>query len=67
MQSRRTHAVRSLLASTTMILISGCGVPLSDCAWLSRIAPSQGWEQRWTRGEKEQIVAHNEAVRKHCR
>ena len=38
----------------------------SECAWAEEFKPSEGFEERWKRGEKIQAVIHNRRYRCHC-
>lgn len=58
--------VRLFAICLTMSLISGCAATSAiECAWVSKIRTSK--DDNLTRGTKEQIVAHNENVRKNCK
>lgn len=54
--------------AATALLVSACtAAPPNDCVWVQRIVPSDGFEQRWTREEKRQVLTHNELVDRFCR
>lgn len=63
--------MRILLGLTIVTLISACATPKSnvDCpGWADhKFIPDAGWEERWTRNEKNQATAHNEDVNAFCR
>lgn len=57
------------LAVPTMILIAGCGggsAVTTECSWVKPILPDSGFDERWTRAEKEQVASHNEAGEENC-
>jgi hypothetical protein len=50
-------------------LLAACSspAPISNaCGWEHQIIPDSGFETRWTRNEKVQIVEHNADVAKFC-
>jgi len=67
----RKHAT-TWLACLTISLTLLCGAcsspaPISNaCGWEHQIIPDSGFETRWTRNEKVQIVEHNADVAKFC-
>lgn len=51
--------------------IQGCAnmpdAPSPDvCSWVSIIVPDEGFETRWTRQEKEQVLLHDMNVEMFC-
>ena len=51
-----------------MSLTSGCVMPKSDaCTWVTRPPLDAGWEDRWTRGEREWGTALTIEVKRRCR
>lgn len=63
-------ATRFIVLATFLVLANCAGTikTVSDgCVWVKKIAPDPLFETRWTRGEKEQVVAHNLKVDKACR
>lgn len=61
------HAMKVFAALTMLTLTSACAGQWSECAWSKRIIASPGWEERWTRAEKEQVLGQNENVKQFCR
>ena len=53
---------KTLAALTLLSLTAACAQPVVSGSCGKVIVPSEGFEARWTRAEKEQVVAHNETV-----
>lgn len=54
------------------LVLSGCATTpppaITDaCAWLKQIVPDAGFETRWTRAEKQQVLAFDNQVESQCR
>ena len=64
MKSGKLFAV---LAMTIWLIGCAPTVVGGDCSWVVKIIPDPGADQRWTRSEQEQVVAHNENVETECR
>ena len=56
-----------LLVFLTILLTTSCAATSDLCGSLSRFRPDPGFEERWTRSEKEQAVAHNRKLDEFCR
>ncbi len=54
------------LASIAMLLTASC-VTADLCGALDKFEPDDGFEERWTDGEKRQAVALNRKLEKFCR
>lgn len=51
----------------TLTSQNGCAHPVPDaCGWAKEISPSPGFESRWTRDEKNQVDAYDQAVDTNC-
>ncbi len=48
-------------------MTSCAAVPNSCSGWARIIQPDDGFEERWTHGEKQQAVYMNRNVQEHCR
>ena len=62
MKTAKLFAACLIALSTT-----SCGAPSDACGWLTMIHPDPGFEQRWTRSEKEQVAVVNRVVDRECR
>lgn len=64
---------RLLMLAGIAFTFCGCATPpppapVTDaCAWLKQIIPGVGFETRWTRDEKAQVLAFDQMVAKQCR
>ena len=57
-----------LLVSLMLVSMSACETTVvSDCSWARVIILDSGYESRLTRGEKVQVLQHNEKVVSNCR
>jgi hypothetical protein len=55
------------LGIVVLLCVAGCVPAGGDgCAWTRPFVPDDGFEARWTVGEKRQAVAHNRAWREFC-
>lgn len=53
-----------------VLFVGGCATPTPppalDCGHRAVFYPDPGFEERWTRREREHLVAENRAVRRDC-
>lgn len=54
-----------------MMLLSSCETPppaMPDfCTWAKEIIPGDGFQSRWTREEKEQVLSLDQKIIQFCR
>lgn len=66
MRLKQKLIVKALLL-LTLISLNACATPISNaCGWAKQISPNPGFETRWTRDEKNQVDAYDQAVDKNC-
>lgn len=54
-----------------MLALSACASNFATtttdaCVWLKPVIPDKGFETRWTRGEKQQVLVLDQDVQKFC-
>lgn len=58
------------LIIATVLLLAGCAtspIPIGLPCSVGPVHPSSGFQQRWTRSEKDQVLLINETGEKLCR
>lgn len=66
LRMNRKSAMKAI-AMSTLILLSACADPIPEaCAWLKPVQPDPGFQDRWTRDEKNQVDTLDKNIDQNC-